>query len=626
MALQTVNLGTYANDGTGDDLRTAFEKVNANTTELNTVLVKGGKNLGSGSPVFYGLSNNPAFGKDLDFRSIVGGNNINVTHTTDSITVTAIDSINHVEEDTAPKLGGNLLLNGFNITGLGNINIEGVMSAQTYTGDVVGNLQGNVTGNVTGNLLGDVTGNVTGDVVGNLLGNVVGNITGNLEGNVTGNVTGHHTGDVTGNVTGNVTGILIGNVVGTVSDISNHNLAALTDVSYNSAQLIPGQALVWSGSTWTNGDSGTGGGGGSYGGGQGVQIDFGSFLTPYTLPFDFGTFTTPNTLLTVDGNLSSGVIIDGLKIVGTTVETLNGTDSINFNSNIHALAGLTISTIVNVSEIKLHDNVLETFQTNTNLLINSHGTGHTVIDGLTYPKTDGQPGQVLGTNGTGQLVWSDVVAGFTGNYNDLTNKPTIPTTIFDLGITDGTSNQVLKTDGAGHLSWTTITGFSGNYNDLTNKPTIPTTIFDLGITDGTSNQVLKTDGAGHLSWITISTNNLGNITVSGSTLNTTDPAIVFTPTATFNGTVNVSTNLNVTNTVTAAEFTSTATGVPTISSSTNINLDAVGKVDVVQGPIRMARFTTSARNAILAQNGDMIYNTDTNKFQGYANGAWVDLH
>ena len=579
MALQTVNLGTYANDGTGDDLRTAFEKVNANTTELNTVLVKGGKNLGSGSPVFYGLSNNPAFGKDLDFRSIVGGNNINVTHTTDSITVTAIDSINHVEEDTAPKLGGNLLLNGFNITGLGNINIEGVMSAQTYTGDVVGNLQGNVTGNVTGNLLGDVTGNVTGDVVGNLLGNVVGNITGNLEGNVTGNVTGHHTGDVTGNVTGNVTGILIGNVVGTVSDISNHNLAALTDVSYNSAQLIPGQALVWSGSTWTNGDSGTGGGGGSYGGGQGVQIDFGSFLTPYTLPFDFGTFTTPNTLLTVDGNLSSGVIIDGLKIVGTTVETLNGTDSINFNSNIHALAGLTISTIVNVSEIKLHDNVLETFQTNTNLLINSHGTGHTVIDGLTYPKTDGQPGQVLGTNGTGQLVWSDVVAGFTGNYNDLTNKPTIPTTIFDLGITDGTSNQVLKTDGAGHLSW-----------------------------------------------ITISTNNLGNITVSGSTLNTTDPAIVFTPTATFNGTVNVSTNLNVTNTVTAAEFTSTATGVPTISSSTNINLDAVGKVDVVQGPIRMARFTTSARNAILAQNGDMIYNTDTNKFQGYANGAWVDLH
>lgn len=34
MAIQTINLGTYANDGTGDDLRTAFQKVNANLVEL----------------------------------------------------------------------------------------------------------------------------------------------------------------------------------------------------------------------------------------------------------------------------------------------------------------------------------------------------------------------------------------------------------------------------------------------------------------------------------------------------------------------------------------------------------------------------------------------------------------
>ena len=34
MAIQTINLGTYANDGTGDDLRSAFQKVNANILEL----------------------------------------------------------------------------------------------------------------------------------------------------------------------------------------------------------------------------------------------------------------------------------------------------------------------------------------------------------------------------------------------------------------------------------------------------------------------------------------------------------------------------------------------------------------------------------------------------------------
>ena len=35
MAIQLVNLGNTANDGTGDDLREAFVKVNANFNELD---------------------------------------------------------------------------------------------------------------------------------------------------------------------------------------------------------------------------------------------------------------------------------------------------------------------------------------------------------------------------------------------------------------------------------------------------------------------------------------------------------------------------------------------------------------------------------------------------------------
>lgn len=48
MAIQTINLGTYANDGTGDDLRTAFQKVNANLTELYGALF--GANIGASPP------------------------------------------------------------------------------------------------------------------------------------------------------------------------------------------------------------------------------------------------------------------------------------------------------------------------------------------------------------------------------------------------------------------------------------------------------------------------------------------------------------------------------------------------------------------------------------------------
>ena len=36
MAQQTISIGTTANDGTGDPLRTAFNKINSNFTELYT--------------------------------------------------------------------------------------------------------------------------------------------------------------------------------------------------------------------------------------------------------------------------------------------------------------------------------------------------------------------------------------------------------------------------------------------------------------------------------------------------------------------------------------------------------------------------------------------------------------
>ena len=46
MAIQTINIGSSANDGTGDPLRTAFDKVNDNFVELYAVTGAGsGQNL-----------------------------------------------------------------------------------------------------------------------------------------------------------------------------------------------------------------------------------------------------------------------------------------------------------------------------------------------------------------------------------------------------------------------------------------------------------------------------------------------------------------------------------------------------------------------------------------------------
>ena len=44
MAKQTINIGSSANDGTGDPIRTAFDKVNDNFNELYAVTAAGSGN------------------------------------------------------------------------------------------------------------------------------------------------------------------------------------------------------------------------------------------------------------------------------------------------------------------------------------------------------------------------------------------------------------------------------------------------------------------------------------------------------------------------------------------------------------------------------------------------------
>jgi hypothetical protein len=70
---------------------------------------------------------------------------------------------------------------------------------------------------------------------------------------------------------------------------------------------------------------------------------------------------------------------------------------------------------------------------------------------------------------------------------------------------------------------------------------------------------------------------------------------------------------------------STNPGVPEITSANILKLTAENAVVVTKSPFRLASFTTTVRDTLISRNGDMIYNTTDNKFQGYQNGAWVNL-
>ena len=86
-----------------------------------------------------------------------------------------------------------------------------------------------------------------------------------------------------------------------------------------------------------------------------------------------------------------------------------------------------------------------------------------------------------------------------GSFNDLLDKPVIPTKTSELDNDSGflTEHQPLKTINGESLVGTgniTIEGFSGNYDDLINKPTIPTKTSELTNDSGflTEHQPLKT--------------------------------------------------------------------------------------------------------------------------------------
>ena len=101
MTIQTINLGNYANDGTGDDLRTAFTKVNNNFNYIaNEGAVLGGTNLGNGTALLVDKNPTTAY---LEFNTL-GSTDNSITFTT-SDHVINLQSHTKLQNDTSPTLG-----------------------------------------------------------------------------------------------------------------------------------------------------------------------------------------------------------------------------------------------------------------------------------------------------------------------------------------------------------------------------------------------------------------------------------------------------------------------------------------------------------------------------------------
>jgi hypothetical protein len=95
MAIESINVGNIANDGTGDDLREAFIKVNNNFIEVDRDIDASaitGENLGvTGEGVFAGKEDNT-----LQFKKILAGNNISVSSTNNSLVINSTGGISDI--------------------------------------------------------------------------------------------------------------------------------------------------------------------------------------------------------------------------------------------------------------------------------------------------------------------------------------------------------------------------------------------------------------------------------------------------------------------------------------------------------------------------------------------------
>jgi hypothetical protein len=151
MAIQLVNIGGVANDGTGDDLREAFVKVNNNFTELDNRAPEQtiASNLGT---VGQGLFAQKV-GFDLQFKKIVAGGNVSVTSDATGVIISSVGGLQQLI--VATDTGNITLAEGDTFTIAGGTNVNTV--TQGANGIVI-NSQTELSSDVTPQLGGNLDG------------------------------------------------------------------------------------------------------------------------------------------------------------------------------------------------------------------------------------------------------------------------------------------------------------------------------------------------------------------------------------------------------------------------------------------------------------------------------------
>ena len=173
---------------------------------------------------------------------------------------------------------------------------------------------------------------------------------------------------------------------------------------------------------------------------------------------------------------------------------------------------------------------------NGNISITPNGSGKVILDGLSHPTSDGSNGQVLTTDGAGNLSFTSKTVDTTnlvddttpqlGGDLDINGNTIVSTSNGNIAITpngsgkvildglshptaDGSNGQFLKTDGGGTLSFASVTQATGNELENLSEDTSPQLGGNL---DVNGNDIVSTSNAN----IDILPNGSGVINLDGN--------------------------------------------------------------------------------------------------------------
>jgi hypothetical protein len=343
--------------------------------------------------------------------------------------------------------------------------------------------------------------------------------------------------------------------------------------------------------------------------------------------------------LDVAGNVSANYFIgNGSTLTGVVGNATNLTGTV-LNSNIVTSSLTTVGNLISLSVVgNVQANNVSNLQNLTVLNtayifdISSTGTaGLTTVTAATVSATGNvstasnviangnvQAGNLRTTgviSSTGNVVTAGNITGnfIFGNGSQLTG-------IDATSIQNGTAN--VRTFLNGNV--TVSAGGTANVLNVTSTGTITTGTATVGnlLTGGNISATGNVTGNGIFA-INVVTNFISS---DDSTAVTIEDGVIINGDIEVAGQAVIANSVTVPNLVTNNISSDDSTAVTIDEDVTLIgDLDVTGGVRVFGGPLQLPSFTADQIANISAVNGDLIYNSTINKFQGYENGAWANI-